>query len=67
MSDILCTVCELPVNINLRYGAQRRVTGWEELRKEGGANKIVDRVLTGEWRHTACSYEVPGQESLWED
>lgn len=63
--NIVCAICELPVNTNAKYGVQRKVEGWEELRKGGGANKIIDRKTTGIWRHSACVGVIPGQETLF--
>jgi hypothetical protein len=47
-----CVVCREPVQ--MRHGAFREIVGWEEIRKDGGANKIVDRVTTGQVMHHAC-------------
>jgi hypothetical protein len=60
---IPCVVCGESVNVR-QMGAHRAVTGWEELRGDGGANKIVLRKETGRWAHRGCISEVPGQESL---
>lgn len=49
----LCAFCDEPVN-TWRKGAHREITGWEELRSGGGANKIVDREETGRWAHRSC-------------
>ena len=48
-----CTVCRQPVDVR-RDRWLREITGWEELRSGGGANKIVDRVTTGQMMHSAC-------------
>lgn len=64
--QVLCENCGEAVDTNSRYGVQRKITGWEELRKGGGANKIIGREATGEWRHSACQYYVEGQERLFE-
>lgn len=66
----LCPFCreEVPKG----HGALRAVTGWEEVRKGGGANKIVGRRETGEWAHSWCvqfkqkGEEIQGQERMFE-
>jgi len=53
--------------VTMRAGAYRQIVGWEELRKDGGANKIVDRVTTGQVMHHACRVSKlhhPGQGQL---
>jgi hypothetical protein len=61
-----CDSCGEAVDINATSGIQRKIKGWEELRRGGGANKIVGRKPTGEWRHSACAINIPGQESLFD-
>lgn len=62
---VKCVMCGEALDVNSRYGVQRKIEGWEELRRDGGANKIVGRNPTGEWRHTACAYHIPGQDTLF--
>jgi hypothetical protein len=61
-----CDTCGESVDVNAKYGVQRKVEGWEELRKDGGANKIVGRKPMGAWRHSACAFNIPGQDTLFE-
>jgi len=49
----LCTYCGEQVKPG-QSGVHREITGWEELRASGGANKIVDREETGRWAHRSC-------------
>lgn len=61
----LCAFCGDPVNPRMA-GTHREVTGWEELRTGGGANKIVVRAETGQWAHRSC-IAVERLRSLRED
>lgn len=64
--DVKCEDCGETLNLNYPFNLQRQVTGWEQVRQSGGANKIVGRKTTGKWRHTACAVNIPGQEKLFE-
>jgi len=50
---ILCPWCGDEVNTK-KNGVMRFVTGWEETRSQGGANKIAFRTETGQWAHKGC-------------
>jgi hypothetical protein len=58
-----CDVCDLPVRPGKFY---REITGWEELREGGGANKITLRTETGKVRCQPCMdfAKLRGQGSL---
>jgi hypothetical protein len=65
MLDQKCVECGDFVKMN--SGAYRQITGWEEIRGQGGANKIVGRVTTGQVMHHACltsKRSNPGQGML---
>jgi len=49
-----CRYCGKEVDPSHRAGNYRRVTGWEQTRMQGGANKITLREDTGEWAHRNC-------------
>lgn len=57
-----CAVCHTPINVH-GPGVVFQVTGWEQPRSQGGANKIVGRNRTGYAAHAACVKE-PGQTRL---
>lgn len=62
-----CYVCAQPVTLSRRGGWLRQVTGWEEPRRQGGANKIVQRRTTGEVAHVGCVAgleHTPNQEAM---
>lgn len=63
-----CEYCGREVR-NAPGGNCRQVTGWEELRGQGGANKITDRKETGKVAHFVCIKERQAgldlQTSLW--
>jgi hypothetical protein len=61
---VLCFQCGDPVEWR-RVGAHREVIGWEEIRSDGGANKIVGRKETGRWAHKSCVGQVSGQERMF--
>jgi hypothetical protein len=65
-TQVKCEDCGDPVDLGYPYNLQRQVTGWEQVRQSGGANKIVGRETTGKWRHTACAINIPGQEKLFD-
>jgi len=66
-NDRICDFChEEPVQVPLRY---REITGIEERRAKGGANKIIHRTETGRVPCNECVRKmqdgVPiGQQSL---
>lgn len=65
MNDQLCVRCGKFVT--METGAYRQVLGWEELRHQGGANKITDREPTGQVMHRGCmvkKHQHPGQGTL---
>ncbi len=65
MSDYeLCVNCGQGVNVN-GSGWLREIMGWEETRRQGGANKIVGRVVTGRVMHKSCQNVDAAQEALW--
>lgn len=52
---IHCWFCDEELALTRHVsGTMREITGWEELRRGGGANKIVRRRTTGKWAHRAC-------------
>lgn len=58
-----CIYCNDYVSTRSGAGNMRQVTGWEELRRGGGANKIVRRTPTGLWAHRAClQYQGRGRD-----
>ena len=64
---LICPFCDQPVPWDAPYF--RGIRGWEEPRKQGGANKITLREETGERAHKACVWlrqhgHIFGQESL---
>lgn len=50
----ICIVCEQPVIVTDPRGWLRSIAGWEEPRSGGGANKIIERELTGRFVHARC-------------
>lgn len=52
MDDIKCSICGLKVTP--RAPNYRKVSGWEQVRKAGGANAITLREEVGEWAHHTC-------------
>jgi len=50
---ITCWFCKATVN-PAQSGVYRRVVGWEQTRRGGGANKIALRDETGDWAHRDC-------------
>lgn len=50
--DINCDVCGRTVTP--RAPNYRKVTGWEQVRKSGGANQITLREEHGVWAHYSC-------------
>ena len=66
MASETCAVCDREVNINKKHGWVREVTGWEEVRPAGGANKIMRRKTTGLVAHYSClTDEVDNQEAFF--
>jgi hypothetical protein len=62
-----CVRCGEEVRMNT-YGHYRQIIGWEETRNKGGANKITDRVTTGQVMHRACMvkrHQHPGQGNMF--
>lgn len=68
----VCWKCGEPVDPT-RTGTYREVTGWEKVRKGGGANAIILREETGKLMCSGCGESmklaarwkvVDGQESL---
>lgn len=49
-----CQFCGEPVLVTARSGWVRGVTGWETPRRQGGANAILNRKLTGDFAHERC-------------
>jgi len=65
MATESCTVCGRDVRLTSR-GWCREVSGWEEVRKGGGANKIMRRKTTGKVAHYSClTDELERQEALF--
>ena len=52
MDDIKCSICGRPVVP--RAPNYRKVAGWEQVRKQGGANAITFRQEMGIWAHHTC-------------
>ena len=50
--EILCDICGLPVAAGSPN--YRKITGWEQVRKGGGANAITMRREVGVWAHYTC-------------
>jgi hypothetical protein len=48
-----CTFCGIPVDPS-KPGTYREITGWEEVRRQGGANSITLRVETGRYACASC-------------
>ena len=62
-----CVVCGDEVNVR-SAGWYRQVTGWEQVRGGGGANKIALRETTGQLMHLACMDKkrmAPGQGAMF--
>ncbi len=62
-----CVSCGEPVNVR-SAGWYRQVTGWEQVRTGGGANKIALREPTGQVMHLACMDKknmAPGQGNMF--
>lgn len=62
----LCDICGINEAEPDRY---RSIEGWEEVRSQGGANKIIGRRDTGRRACRYCIYEIeqglsPGQGTL---
>ena len=49
-----CVICDEEIDLSVRSGWARRIDGWEEVRRGGGANKIVRRRTHGQVAHVAC-------------
>lgn len=69
-----CAFCGKRVDPDAR-STHRRVVGWEEKRRDGGANAIHLRETTGDYAHGSCVslattnrrlHVLPGQQSLLE-
>jgi hypothetical protein len=52
MDDIKCSICDRPVKP--KAPNYRKVVGWEQVRKAGGANAITLRSELGVWAHSSC-------------
>lgn len=67
MVDIYCDVCGKPVTP--RAPNYRKVEGWEQVRKSGGANAISLRKELGVWAHHGClglrKIGMEGQERMF--
>ncbi len=60
-----CSECHVMFDAS-RKGTMREITGWEETRHQGGANRIARRMQTGRYAHRACIQLLAGQdESLF--
>ena len=63
-----CKLCGQPVQMGERL--YREVTGWEEIRKQGGTNAVRLRRLTGDVAHWACveraASGLTGQDSIFD-
>ena len=62
-----CVACGEVVDTR-GYGWYRQVIGWEEKRRDGGANKISGRETTGQLLHHGCmtkQRQHPGQGSMF--
>ncbi len=59
-----CIECGLEINIRAKSGWMREITGWEEVRKGGGANKIANRETTGRVAHPYCLKADFSQEAM---
>lgn len=51
-----CEFCDEPV-LNGGVGTYYEITGWEQVREHGGANKIALRQRTGKVAHKFCMDE----------
>ena len=63
-----CVVCGDTVDVH-QSGWYRQVIGWEQVRSQGGANKISIRQTTGQVMHFACMDKkrmTPGQGTMFE-
>jgi hypothetical protein len=49
-----CTICGDDVD-DVLHSVARRIVGWERVRKERGANAIIDRRELGHIAHTECA------------
>ena len=67
MTDIYCDICGKPVTP--RAPNFRKVEGWEQVRKQGGANAITMRQEVGIWAHHGCmslrKMGMEGQERMF--
>lgn len=66
MNNQLCVKCG--EHVVMQTGAYRQVIGWEEVRKSGGANKVTERVTTGQVMHRSCMVKRnhhPGQGEMF--
>ncbi len=52
-SAALCVVCGETVETR-QAGNYRRIEGWEQTRRGGGANRIARRIDHPEWVHRFC-------------
>ena len=62
-----CVVCGEHVDTR-QTGWYRQVIGWEQVRGQGGANKIARRETTGQVMHIGCMKRKshnPGQETMF--
>jgi hypothetical protein len=66
--ELPCAYCGEPVDTS-KYGFMRAVTGWEEVRSQGGTHALSLRTTTGHVAHKLCVAEekVGGdqQARLW--
>lgn len=51
-----CDLCDEPVTVIV--GSYFEVTGWEQVREKGGANKIAKRKRTGKIAHKRCMEDL---------
>lgn len=51
--DTLCHFCDEPININT-IGAYRQVTGWAQIRSQGGTGSLAMTSEPHAWAHGKC-------------